>query len=86
MVEKKSELSVINKPRNPVLNIVATFLQRYGNVLATSENGVVTKLKTNVATTLIFDRATTLRQRQPWSCDNVVTTSLCQLGYHFLKT
>ena len=49
-----------------MLNVVATLQQRCGNV--------------DVGTTLIFDRATTLWQRQQRRCDNVVTTSLCQLG------
>ena len=57
-----------------MLNVVATLQQRCGNV--------------DVGTTLIFDRATTLWQRQQRRCDNVVTTSLCQLGkfvINFLK-
>ena len=43
------------------------------------ESDVVTTSETYVGTTLIFDRVTTW-QRQQRRCDNVVTTSLCQLG------
>ena len=54
---------------------------RYSNVLTTPESDVVTPLETDVGTTLIFDRATMLWQRQQGPCHNVVTMSLCQLGY-----
>ena len=80
MVGKKSELSVIKWLRNQMINVVATLWQRSGNVLTTSDSNVVTTSETDVATTLIFNHATTLWQRQPRRCDNVVTTSLCQLG------
>ena len=63
-----------------MLNVVATLQQRCGNVLITSESNVVTTSETDVSTTLIFDRVTTLWQRQQRRCNNVVTTSLCQLG------
>ena len=53
--------------------------RRWGNVLTTLESDVVTTSETYVGTTLIFDRVTTW-QRQQRRCDNVVTTSLCQLG------
>ena len=59
-----------------MLNVVATLQQRCGNVLITSESDVVTTSETDVGTTLIFDRFTTLWQRQQRRCDNVVTT-LC---------
>ena len=58
-----------------MLSVVATLQQRCGNVLITSE--------TDVGTTLIFDSATMLWQRQQRRCD-VATTSLCQLG-HYLR-
>ena len=54
--------------------------QRCGNVLTTLDSSVVTTSETDVAITLIFDCATTLRQRQPRRCDKVVTKLLCQLG------
>ena len=58
-----------------MLNVVATLQLRCGNVLITLESGVVTTSETDIGTTLIFDR-----------CDNVVTTSLCQLGnFVYLK-
>ena len=63
-----------------MLNVVVTLQQRCGNVLITSESNVVTTSETDVGTTLIFDRVTTLWQRQQQRCDNVATTSLCQLG------
>ena len=40
--------------------VVAMLQQRCCNVLITSESDVVTKSETDVGTTLIFDRATTL--------------------------
>ena len=55
-----------------MLNVKVTLQQRCGNVL--------TKSGTDVATTLIFDRATTLSQHQPRCCGNVVAKSLCRLG------
>ena len=78
---KKSEYSVVKWPRNPILNVMATLQQRCGNILITSESNAVTTSETDVGTNLIFDRATTLWQRQQRRCDNVITTSLCQLGY-----
>ena len=63
-----------------MISVVATLQQRCGNVLIRSESDDVTTLETDVGTTLIFDGATTLWQRQKWRCDNVVTMSLCQLG------
>ena len=63
-----------------MLNGVVTLQQRFGNVFITSESDVVTTSETDVSTFLIFDRVTTLWQRQQRRCDNVVTTSLCQLG------
>ena len=59
-----------------MLNFVATLQQRRGNVFIKSES--------DVGTTLIFDGTATLWQRQQRRCDNVVTTSLCQLGIIFL--
>ena len=41
---------------------------------------VVATTEADVGTTLIFDRATTLCQRQQRRYHKVVTTSLCQLG------
>lgn len=41
----------------------------------------VVTLETDVATTLILDLATTLWQDQTWRRCDVVTRSLCQLGY-----
>ena len=79
--DERKEIRIVRWPRSPMLNVVATQQQRYGNVLITSENEVVTTLETDVGTALIFDRAKTLRQRQQQHCDNVVTTSLCQLWY-----
>ena len=68
-----------------MLNVVATLQQRCGNVLKTSGSDVVTMSETDVGTTLIFDRFTTSSQRQQRRCDNVVPTTLCQLGKrHFL--
>ena len=78
---KKPEYSVVKWPRNPILNVMATLQQRCGNVLITSESNAVTTSETDVGTTLIFDRATTLWQRQKRRCDIDITTSLCQLGY-----
>ena len=66
-----------------MLNVVATLQQYCGNVLITSKSNAVTTSETNVGTTLIFGRNTTLWQRQQLRCDNVVTTSLCQLGGRF---
>ena len=66
-----------------MLNAVKTLQQRCGNVLITSESNVVTTSETDVGTTLIFNRATTLWQRQQRRCDNVVTTWLCQLDVIF---
>ena len=63
-----------------MLNVVATLQQRYDNVLKTTGSDVVTMSETDAGTTLIFDRVTTLWQRQQRRCDNVDTTSLCQLG------
>ena len=63
-----------------MLNVVATLQQRCGNVLITSESDAVTTSETDIGTTLIFDRVTTLWQCQQRRCDKVVTTSLCQLG------
>ena len=63
-----------------MLNVMATLQQRCGNILITSESNIVTTSETDVGATLIFDRATTLSQRQQRRCHNVVTTSLCQLG------
>ena len=60
---------------------MATLQQRCGNVLITSESEFVTTLETDVRTTLIFDRATTLWQHQQRHCDNVVTASQYQLEY-----
>ena len=64
-----------------MLNLVATLQQRCGNVLISSESNLVTTSETDVGTTLIFHRATTLWQRQQGRCDNVVTTLLYQLGW-----
>ena len=55
-----------------MLDVLATLQQRCGNVLITSE--------TDVCTSLIFDRVTTLWQRQQRRCGNIVTTLLSQLG------
>ena len=73
-------LASVKWPRNPMLNVVETLQQRCDNVLITSESDVVAKSENDIGTTLIFDRVLTLWQRQQWRCDNVVTTSLCQLG------
>ena len=59
-----------------MLNVVATLWHRLGNV----GQRRCTSSKTDVATTLIFNRVRTLWQRQPRRCKNVVTASLCQLG------
>ena len=69
-----------------MFNVVAVLQQRCGNVLITSESDAVTTLETVIDTTLIFDRATTLWQRQQRRCDNVVTTSLCQLSLNTGRT
>ena len=58
--EGKSEQSVVKWPTNPMLNVVATLQQRYGNVLITSDSDVVTTSETGSGTTLIFGRGTTL--------------------------
>ena len=79
--EKKSELSVIKWPRNQLLNVVAMLWQRLDNV----GQRRVTTSETDVATTLIFDHPTMLSRRQPQRCDNVVTTSLCQLGVNLSR-
>ena len=63
-----------------MLNGVVTLQQRFGNVFITSERDVVTTSETDADTTLILDRVTALLQRQQRCCDNVATTSLCQLG------
>ena len=63
-----------------MFNVVAALQQRWGNALTTLKSDVVTTSETDVGTTLIFDRATKLWQRQQRLCDNVVTKSLCQLG------
>ena len=65
-----------------MLNVVGTLQQCCGNILKTSESDDVTTSETDVGTTLIFDSSTTLWQSQQRRCDNVVTTSLCQLGYN----
>ena len=54
--------------------------QRCSDVLTMSDSDFVTTSKTDVGTTFIFERATKLWQYQLWRCDNIVTTSLCQLG------
>ena len=63
-----------------MLNVVVTLYQRCGNVLTTSESNLVATSETDVGTALIFDSATTLWHRQQRRCNNVVITSLCQLG------
>ena len=54
-----------------MLNVVATLQQRCGKVLITSVSDVVTTSETDVGTTLIFDRAKTLWQRQQRRFHNV---------------
>ena len=53
-----------------MLNVVGTLWQRGGNILKTSESDVITTSEPDVGTILIFDRATTLWQRQQRRCDN----------------
>ena len=55
--------------------------RRCSNVEATSwQRWRATLSQRQKLTTVIFDRAATLWQRQQRRCNNVVTTSLCQLG------
>ena len=51
-----------------MLNVVVTLQQYCGNVLIMSESDFVTTSETDVGTTLIFDRVTTLWQRQQRRC------------------
>ena len=68
-------------PRNPMLNVVATLQQRCRNVLTKLESVVVTTSETDVGTTLIIGRVTTLLQRR---CSSWGNGKIC--SWKFRKT
>ena len=61
-----------------MLNVVAMLQQRSGHVLITSDSDVVTMSETDVHTTLILDRVTTLSQRRCASCATDVKANVKQ--------